>query len=260
MRVITLLNEKGGVGKSTLAVTLAAGLAVRGYRVILVDADPQGTASEAFGYEPSPGFYDLMMRDTTRYQDVIYQVDPSRYAPQGTTPTGRLYALPGNEESRSVGDMQRDAYRVLRRLAPLVEIADVIVFDTSPTPSRLNTLVLSATDDVIVPTQLERWSFKGVQKSLSALTEANQTRRADGLPDVNVMAYVPTMTQLGTSEHASNHNELTSTFDAQVWRPIPRRIVWGECASARLSVFAYANDTEAAADGWRLVEQVENAL
>lgn len=260
MKIITLLNEKGGVAKTTLAATIAAGLAVNGRRVLLADGDPQGTASEVFGYDAAPGFYDLMMRNSTRYQDVIYEVDPTRYTPEGVTPAGKLYALPGNDESRSVGDNQRDAYRVLRRVEPLSALVDVIVFDTSPTPSRLNTLILSATDDVIVPTQLERWSLKGVVESLKAIDQANQTRRADGLPDANVLALVPTMTQLGTNEHATNHGDLISNYKGDIWLPIPRRIIWGETASARLSIFAYANDTEAAADGWRLVEQVMNTL
>jgi cellulose biosynthesis protein BcsQ len=200
-----------------------------------------------------------MMRDTVRYQDAIQVVEPGRYAPAGEA-AGTLYLLPGNEESRSVGEMQRDPYRVLRRLGPVADIVDVAVFDTSPTPSRLNTLVLTASDDIIIPTQLEAWSFKGIQKSLSAIDQVNQLRRADGLPNVLVRAFVPTMTQLGTMEHAENLKEITRVFGGQVWRPLSRRIVWGESTSARLSIFAYANNTEAAADGWRLVEAVEDML
>src|SRR5436190_24055813 len=108
MRIITFNNEKGGVGKTTGAQTVAAGLAIKGYKVLLGDGDPQGTLSESFGYETLPGFYDLMMRDKTRYQDVIYTVDPSRYAPPGVKVKGKLSMLPGNSESRAVGELNRD--------------------------------------------------------------------------------------------------------------------------------------------------------
>jgi chromosome partitioning protein len=230
MRILTCLNEKGGVGKTTFAQTIATGLAIKGYSVLLADGDPQGTLSESFGDEKSPGFYDLIMREK-RYQDVIYVVDPSRYAPKGVTPEGSLRMLPGNEETRSIGDNQRDTYRVLRRLAPVHELIDVVVFDTSPQASRTNTMILTGSDDVVIPTQLELWSLTGVIESISAIAQANQDRKADGLPDIRVLGYVPTMTQLGTSEHAKNHDDLLKQYPGQVWRPIPRRIVWGEATS-----------------------------
>ena len=63
MKIITLLNEKGGVGKTTLATHIAAGLAFRGFRVVLVDADPQGHATVALGLPKEPGLYDLLVRD-----------------------------------------------------------------------------------------------------------------------------------------------------------------------------------------------------
>ena len=70
MKIVTLLNEKGGVGKTTLATHLAAGLAIRGKRVILVDADPQGHATIAFGLSKEPGFYDLIVRNAP-FQKVL---------------------------------------------------------------------------------------------------------------------------------------------------------------------------------------------
>lgn len=78
MKIITLLNEKGGVGKTTIATHIAAGLAVRGMRVLLVDADPQGHATVSLGLQKEPGLYDLLVRDAT-FKSVLRFIPPKAY-------------------------------------------------------------------------------------------------------------------------------------------------------------------------------------
>ena len=70
MKIVTLLNEKGGVGKTTTATHLAAGLAIRGHRVLLLDTDPQGHATVTLGNKKMPGFYDLMVRNAA-FEDIV---------------------------------------------------------------------------------------------------------------------------------------------------------------------------------------------
>ena len=101
MKVITLLQEKGGVGKTTLAVHVAAGLAVRGARVLLVDADAQGTATSSLGLAPEPGLYNLMVRNMA-FQDVVKLVQPEIYEPPNDHSRGNLFMLPGNLETRLI--------------------------------------------------------------------------------------------------------------------------------------------------------------
>ena len=80
MRVITLLNEKGGVGKTTLAIHIAAGLSLRGYTVVLVDADPQGNATTALGLAKEPAVHDLIVRNAS-WRDSLRTVHPDVYSP-----------------------------------------------------------------------------------------------------------------------------------------------------------------------------------
>src|SRR5690242_15083890 len=98
MKIITLLNEKGGVGKTTLAVHIAAGLAARGERVVLVDADAQGHATVMLGMSNEPALHDLLVREAS-FKDTLRFVAPEVYAPYGES-KGQLFLLPGDTETR----------------------------------------------------------------------------------------------------------------------------------------------------------------
>src|SRR5688572_32827253 len=103
MKVVTLLNEKGGVGKTTLSVTLASGLAAMGHRVMLIDTDPQGHAGISLGLEKSPGFYDLVVRGADLGQ-VTAVISPKRYVNPNELENhkGKLYVVAGNIETRGI--------------------------------------------------------------------------------------------------------------------------------------------------------------
>ena len=86
MKVITLLNEKGGVAKTTMAVHAAAGLAIKGYKVVLIDADAQGHATIALGRQKEPGFYDLIVRGAP-FDKVLRRINPERLCFSGRCTT-----------------------------------------------------------------------------------------------------------------------------------------------------------------------------
>lgn len=104
MKVITLLNEKGGVGKTTLATHLAMGMAARGAKVLLVDGDPQGHATIRCGVKKSPGLYELLVRDA-QWREVVVNVAPEKFGiPGEVLPAGRLWVLPSNVETRNIAN------------------------------------------------------------------------------------------------------------------------------------------------------------
>ena len=100
MKTITLLNEKGGVGKTTMAMTLACGLARDGYRVMLVDSDPQATATLGLGMEHEPGFYDLIQRKQA-WANLSRTIEIERIAPEVRPTAQYAFAIAPYDRSNS---------------------------------------------------------------------------------------------------------------------------------------------------------------
>lgn len=259
MHVLTLLNEKGGVGKTTLATHIATGLAVRGYRVILIDADPQGHATVALGLQRGPGLYDLLVREES-FAQVLQPVPSEHYAIPGQKVEGQLYIVASNAETRAIPLMTSDGLIVLKRLSELRDSVDVVIFDTSPTPSLLHASIYMATNAIVYPTECEYLSLDGLVQSLSHKDMVQPTRQQWGLDTLEVMGIVPMKYRAKTLLHMRNLKSLQKQFGQKVWPPIALRTIWGEASLMRRPVFHLAPDSDAAGEVWDVVKRVEKAM
>lgn len=259
MKTITLINEKGGVGKTTLAIHIAAGLAIRGMRVILADADPQGHATVSFGLRKDPGMYDLLVRGAP-FRDVLRPASPERFAIPGSPCKGQLYVVPSNVETRSIPIQISDAFAVADRFRELDNLVDVVVFDTSPTPSLLHGSIYLATDSIIYPTKCEYLSFDGLVESFTHRDQIQPTRARWGLSDVAVMGVVPMMYRSSTLVHQENLNKLKARYGDLVWPEVSMRTSWAEASTVGQLVYRFAPDSGAARDAWTIVDRVEIGL
>ncbi|MEL6407448.1 MAG: ParA family protein [Chloroflexota bacterium] len=259
MKVITLSNEKGGVGKTTMATHIAAGLAVRGQRVLLIDADAQANATMGFGLEEEPGFYDLLVRHA-KWNDVLRLVTPEAYEPPNFRSKGLLAVLPGNGETQLISQKIDNVYAINERLQQLTNNIDIVIFDTSPTPSLLHGAIYIATDAILYPTLCESYSLVGLMKTIGNRNRFSEMRVKSGGSPIELLGIIPTMFREKTVEHSENLRELREEFGDKVWDPLRLRIAWSEASTLRRPVFNVDPKNPASRDAWNVVEHVEKAL
>src|SRR5581483_10512769 len=160
-RVMAIANQKGGVGKTTTAVNLGAALAELGYRVLVIDLDPQGNATTGLGINPRNlelSIYDVLMRDTP-LEDCI---EP--------TSLRNLFVCPSTidlagAEIELVPAFSREQ-RLRKKLEPVLEDFDFVLIDCPPSLGLLTVNGLAAASEVVVPIQCEYYALEGLGQLL----------------------------------------------------------------------------------------------
>ena len=229
-RIIAVANQKGGVGKTTTAVNLAAALARTPQRVLLVDLDPQGNATMGSGIDKRE-----LQASTT---DVLLEeVD----APDAIVRTPEGYdLLPGNIDLTAAEielmDEQGREQRLRRALEPLRPNYDFILVDCPPALSLLTLNALTAADSVLVPMQCEYYALEG----LTALLETIDALTAKLNPSLEVEGVLRTMFDVRNNLANAVSAELTQHFGDKVFRTVvPRNVRLAEAPSHGRSIVGY---------------------
>jgi chromosome partitioning protein len=259
MKIITLSNTKGGVGKTTASIHIAAGLAMRGYKVLLIDADPQGHATFTLGINKEPCFHDLLVRNAP-FDKMVRSVETKRYATPDTKVTGALFLIPSNVETRSITNHIEDVFLLQNRLLELDGQIDVVVIDTSPTPSMLHGSIYLASDYILYPTSCELLSLEGLGQSMAQRQNASKARTSMGYSPLDMMGILPTMYRSGTSVHNYNLEQLHKSYGELVWKPTSLRTAWADATQMGYTIFAMNADPIALRQAWEVVDNVQGHL
>ena len=215
-RVIAIANQKGGVGKTTTTVNLGAALAEMGFRVLVVDLDPQGNASTGLGLSPRDlegSIYDVLLANASM-DDIV---EP--------TSLKNLFVAPATIELAGadielVSTMSRE-HRLRKAIDSVRDSYDIVLIDCPPSLGLLTVNGLTAADDVIVPIQCEYYALEGLGQLLHNVSLV----RVNLNPSLEVRGIVLTMYDARTTLAGQVVDEVRSHFGSKVYKTVVPRVV-----------------------------------
>lgn len=248
-KIIAISNQKGGVGKTTTAINLAAGLAYSDKKVLLIDFDPQANATQGIGMKVKEGqasIYDVLLSETKAGEAIV----PMKRPPFDILPT--TINLAG-------ADLEMVEYKVgretllKRKLDEVRNHYDFIIIDCPPSLGLLNTNALTAADSVIIPVQCEYYALEGLTQLLSTIRLVqrlfNENLKIEGV----LLTMLDGRTKLGLEVM----QEVRKYFKERVYKTfIPRNIKLSEAPSSGQSIFDYDLRSEGARAYANLAKEV----
>lgn len=246
--VLAVLNQKGGVGKSTTSINLSAALGELGQKILLIDLDPQGNTTSGLGIEKSKCdkcVYDVLLQDVPA-KDIIV-----------TTGAKNVFVMPATiqltgAEIELVNVMSREN-RLKEALAPIRNEFDFIFIDCPPSLGILTINALTAADKLLIPIQCEYYALEGVSKLLDSMRLVKKRLN----PELDIFGVLMTMYDSRTSLCKQVVDEVQSYFGDQVFETfIPRTVKLSEAPSFGKAITDYATSGKGAIAYRSLAEEV----
>jgi chromosome partitioning protein len=246
--IISIANQKGGVGKTTTAINLSAALALAGKKVLLIDLDPQANSSLSF-------------LDHSAIDHSIYELltEPNSNGAEYVKRTGieRLDVLPSKIslakfESKVIGEFDAP-FRLKDRIEPLVRIYDYVVIDTPPTLGLITVNALVASNYLIVPIQPSYFALEGTDDLLETVEKV----RARPNPNLQVLGVVITLLDKRTTLAKDIHEQIKQLFGEKVFSTvISKSVRLEESPAYKESIFTFAPASSGAVEYSNLCAEV----
>jgi chromosome partitioning protein len=238
--VIAVANQKGGVGKTTTAVTLAHGLALRGKEVLLIDLDPQGQCAVSLGMKAEPGAYYLLTPPPGGVITVKQWIRKARE---------HLWLIPGdistNSSQAQINAEGRPPSYIATQLRPIVHNEmglDYVIIDTAPSVGGIQERAIWASDLVLVPAATEFLAADGARKIAELMTLLQKEKEWKG----KILGILPTFFDDQTRESKTQMEEYRKVFGQLVMQPVHRTTILRECPAEGRTIFEVEVVTDAA--------------
>lgn len=230
-KIISIANQKGGVGKTTTSVNLSTLLAKRGKKVLLIDADPQGNATSGVGMDKNveSSVYDLIISDEIETKDTIQK-----------TEIKNLSICPSNinlagAEVELVSMMSRE-YRMKEKLDSIKDLYDYIIIDCPPSLGLITLNSFTASDSVLIPVQCEYYALEGLGQLLNTINLVKKHLNKN----IEVEGALLTMYDVRTNLSNQVVKEVNKYFENKVYKTvIPRNVKLSEAPSYGMPISIY---------------------
>ncbi len=243
MKIIAVAMTKGGVGKTTTAVNLSHGLALQGFRVLLVDADTQGQCAKALGTD-----FDLTLTE------VLEGTAPALEALTKARPNLDLIASDHHlsRAALTIARREHDGHLVLAEaLAPILDRYDYIVIDAAPGFDAIAVNVLGCAHDLVAPAALTPAAMAGVLDFVRHVGSVGRHNR-----ELNLRFLLPTFLDQRVRQSAEMLSQLRERFGPRMCAPIRVNVDLAEAFGFQQSIFEYAPRSRGAEDYQRFIAQV----
>jgi len=235
MRKISIVNFKGGTGKTTTAVNLSYALSLKNYKVLIIDLDTQGTISNWFGLNPENTLYELLT-GRVELKDCIYQARDNLDIIASNKYLARLELILAKE---------KDTEKVFDKKLKTLKGYDFIFLDCPPSLNIINTNALEYADEVFLPVSMDYLALRGVKQVIDLLPG-----------DIKLTKIIPTFYDQRTRKSKEILEDLKDFFKGKVTKPIRINVKLSECSSFHKTIFEYDPGSRGAIDYKSLAEEI----